>query len=161
MTGLIARVSGQDTGTPARWLPSFIFYSANGKKFTGNDIPKNRSTLFLFVDPGCDHCQKAVHFFSDHSDDLRSANVCIISLSPEPVVLSFLKKWGSSLVGKKNVLMLHDKDNRFISLFKPRKYPGVFLYNKRNELILYEDNTETLFRFVNELKKKELKTFLY
>ena len=64
-----------------------------------------------------------------------------------------MNMFGKGLKGKKNVVLLQDNLNQFISSFKPQKYPSMFLYSAKKKLIDYEDNEETLFRFVNAINK--------
>ena len=62
-----------------------------------------------------------------------------------------MNKYRSNLNGKKNVTLLQDLKNEFIDKFKPRKYPSMFLYSAEKKLIDYEDNPETMFRFIKLL----------
>jgi len=35
--------------------------------------------------------------------------------------------------------------------FKPRKYPSIFLYSAKKELIMYDDNEQNLSRFSQKI----------
>jgi hypothetical protein len=62
-----------------------------------------------------------------------------------------MNKYGISLKDKKNVVILQDTRDEFIQKFRPRRYPALFLYSSRKELILYEDNEQNLFRFIQQI----------
>ena len=139
---------------PAQKLVSFKFYDMAGNAYTNGNVPKNKLTFFLFVDPDCDHCQKAIANYNKSYDEFKETNVYIVSQSSPQSVQSFLKKYAPGLYEKKNVVVLHDKQNTFVDTFQPIRVPGMFLYSKDGKLLLYEDNEETIFRFVNFIKKE-------
>jgi hypothetical protein len=62
-----------------------------------------------------------------------------------------MNKYGSNLKAKKNVTILQDIRNEFIQKFGARKYPSLFLYSTKKELMLYEDNEQNLFRFIQKI----------
>lgn len=142
---------------PAQHIVPFSFYDVHGKAFTNKDITKDKFTFFLFLDPGCEHCQKAIANYSNNYDAFKQTNILIVSESSIAVTQSFLQQYAPVLLHKQNVVILQDKQNTFVNTFQPIRYPGMFLYDKAGKLILYEDNEETIFRFVNFLNKAEKK----
>ena len=140
---------------PAQKIVPFTLYDMSGKAFTDKNIPKDKLTFFLFIDPGCEHCQKAIGNYNKNYESFKQTNIYIISETNLEVLLLFLAKYAPRLSQKKNVTLLEDKKNTFITTFQPIRYPGMFLYDKDGKLLLYEDNEETIFRFVNFLKKEK------
>lgn len=138
---------------PAVTMPSFGFLLKDGKTFTRENIPKDRSSFFMFVDPTCDHCQHAIHQLNTQYQLFSKVNILIISLADHRTLQQFLDKYAIGLLQRKNVVILQDKQNTFISTFGPAKYPAMFLYDKRNRLIRYEDDPNNMSRFVNAIKK--------
>lgn len=147
-------VKGQ---VPAQAVPVFSFLGPDKKTFTNKDLAKDRPLFFLFVDPDCDHCQRAVHTIGEQHAAFRNAAVYVISLDDREKLSLFMDKYGGALKGQKNVLLLQDNLNQFIVRFKPRRYPAMMLYSPKGQLIDYEDNPESVFRIVNRLRPPRTK----
>lgn len=137
--------------TPAQTVPGFQFYRFNKTAFTNNDLSKDKRLFFVFFDADCEHCQKAVTYIGEHYTDFKEAAIYLLTMDDEGKAGRFMEKYGVKLKDKKNVTLLNDKNAEFIYKFKPRKYPSMFLYSKEKQLIAYEDNEESIFRFVNAI----------
>ena len=147
-------VSAQISGRPpAQVIPHFEFFRLNNAPFTDNDLPKDKIIFFMFVDPDCDHCQEAIKQIGEKFQSFRKTAVYIISISGKDKINQFMNTYGSKLKGQKNVTILQDKLQQFISKFNPMRYPSMFLYSPERKLIDYEDNPESVFRFVNTINK--------
>ena len=144
-------LSGQ-AQVPAQTLPAFSFLGPGKQAFTNKDLAQGRPLVFLFVDPDCDHCQRAVHTIGEQHAAFSKAVIYVISLDDREKLSSFMDKYGGALKGQKNVLLLQDNLNQFIVRFKPRRYPAMMLYSPKGQLIDYEDNPESVFRIVNRLR---------
>ena len=64
-----------------------------------------------------------------------------------------METYGSKLKGQKNVTILQDKLQQFITKFNPVRYPSMFIYSPEKKLLDYEDNPELVFRLVNTINK--------
>jgi len=148
---LLSFMLGGQAQVPAQTLPAFNFLGANNQAFTNKDLATGRPLFFLFVDPDCEHCQRAVHTIGEQYKAFRNAAVYVISLDTREKLGSFMDKYGGALKGQKNVLLLQDNLNQFIVRFKPRRYPAMMLYSPKGQLIDYEDNPESVFRIVKAL----------
>jgi hypothetical protein len=142
---------------PAQTIPEFSFLEPNRSIFSQKDIRPDRMAFFVFFDCDCEHCQKAVQYIDQRQQDLKEISIYLISLDEFDKIDQFLLKFGPRLRKAKNVKILRDQNNQFIARFKPIKYPSMFLYSTDRKLIDYEDNEETVFRFINDLKKETRK----
>jgi peroxiredoxin len=147
-------VSAQiSTQPPAQTIPEFKFFRFNNASFTNKDLPQGEMVFLLFFDSDCDHCQNAVKNIGDEYQSFKKIPIFLISIDDQNKINHFMETYGSKLKGQKNVTMLQDKLQQFISKFNPRRYPSMFLYSSEKKLIDYEDNAESVFRLVNTINK--------
>jgi peroxiredoxin len=137
--------------TPAPTVPSFSFRKLDKKEFTSKDLEPGKFLFFVFFDTQCDHCQRSIQYISQHYSQFNKTAIYLITLDSAEKIKPFMNKYGISLKDKKNVMILQDTRNEFIQKFRPRKYPSLFLYSSRKELMLYEDNEQNLFRFIQKI----------
>jgi hypothetical protein len=141
---VFGRLSGQP---PAGVLPEFRFSTMDGRVFTNADLPKGKLLLFVFVDPDCDHCQRAVQKMDEQYGSFGKVAMYFVAAADPGKINVFAKRYAPRLKG----LWLRDADNQFIVRFRPVRYPSLFLYSTDKKLLDYEDNEETIFRIVRSI----------
>jgi peroxiredoxin len=142
--------------TPAQKIPSFTFYTLDKTPLTDKNVTSGKDALFIFFDVTCDHCQHTISTLSKRIAECPKISIYLISLEDKTAVTNFLNQYGKNLINKKNVTVLQDSKNQFITQFGPRKYPSVFLYSKQKKLLLYDDEDQYLekfFKLINPPKK--------
>ncbi|MBB5634189.1 peroxiredoxin [Pedobacter cryoconitis] len=139
--------------TPAAAIPAFQFYKADGKAFTRAQITPGHKSLFVFFDATCSHCQKAMLQLSKKYDEIKKINIYLVSLDQHITMNDFMSKYGKNLIGKKNVLLLEDRDHVFIPLFQPTKYPSLFLYSPKNTIVFNTSGDTELPKLFEAIKK--------
>jgi peroxiredoxin len=137
--------------TPALVLPDFSFNKLDKSVFTEKNIEPNKMVFFFFFDADCEHCQQAMRNINQHAQDYKEVAVYLISMDDKEKINQFINTYGSNLSDKKNVTVLQDLKNEFISKFTPRRYPAMFLYSADKKLLDYEDNEESVFRFSRQI----------
>ena len=143
-----ANVSAQG---PAATIPEFSFFKLNKSPFTNKDLVSGKMIFFVFFDTECDHCQHAIQYINQHAQDFKKTAIYLITLDSQEKITRFINKYGSNLKDKKNITLLQDLKYEFLRKFRPRKYPSMFLYSSKKELILYDDNEQNLFRFSQQI----------
>ncbi|WP_276502797.1 TlpA family protein disulfide reductase [Terrimonas pollutisoli] len=143
-----ANVFGQG---PAETIPEFNFYKLQKGSFTNKDLVPGKMAFFIFFDSDCDHCQHAMQYLNQHYHEFKKAAIHLVTLDDQEKITRFIGKYGNNLKDKKDVTILRDTRNEFIHKFRPRKYPALFLYSAKKELILYDDNEQNLFRFSQQI----------
>jgi peroxiredoxin len=144
-------VSAQYSAPPAPTIPAFNFFKLDKSLFTDKNLAEDKMLFFFFFDADCEHCQHAMMNLNQHYQEYKKAAIYLISVDGQEKISQFINKYGANLNGKKNVTLLQDLKNEFIVKFKPRKYPSMFLYSAEKKLIDYEDNEESMFRFLKQL----------
>jgi len=137
--------------TPAQTIPDFSFSKFDKTSFTNKNLATGKSLFFFFFDCDCDHCQHAMANLNEHYKDYKKAAIYLISLDDEQKIQAFMTKYAPVVNGQKNVTMLQDTRNEFIATFKPIRYPSMFLYSADKKLLDYEDNAESMFRFIKQI----------
>lgn len=140
--------------TPTQILPDFKFFAPGLRVYTDKNLPSSKMLFFVFFESDCEHCQHAIENLSQQFKYFAQTNIYLVSLDSHDKMNYFLNKYGHQLKNQKNVLLMQDSLNQFIVKFKPRRYPAMFLYSADKKLLDYEDNEETLFRFVRFLEQK-------
>lgn len=134
-------------------LPDFNFVRMdNDAPYTQKNILAGKKTFFIFFDTECPHCMQAISEYNDNEKAMNNINMVMITRDPKKDVVPFLKNFGPKLIIKKNVTILSDKNNQFIARFLPRKFPSMFLFNNKNQLMLYSDEEKDIPRFLQLIK---------
>jgi peroxiredoxin len=136
---------------PAQTIPQFNFSNPDGSVFANKDLKQGKLLFFTFFDIECDHCQHAIQYINEHLADFKNAAIYLITLDSKDKIKIFMNKYGNNLLAKKNATILFDTKNEFITKFRPRKYPSLFLYSADQRLIMYDDNEQNLTRFSKKI----------
>jgi peroxiredoxin len=149
---IVALTNVLQAQVPASTIPDFRFLQKSGAAFTRQQLPTGKPLFFAFFDITCDHCQKAMQYLNSHYRELGKAAIYLVTLDPGPSAEAFLGKHAPQLFRLPNTVLLRDTRNQFITLFQPRKYPSLFLYSPKQQLILYSDEEKDLAAFVTKIK---------
>ena len=136
---------------PAKIVPSFTFKRLDKSTFSNHNLESGKFLFFVFFDIECDHCHRSITYINQHYKEFKKTAIYLITLDSAEKIKPFMNKYGIGLKDKKNVVVLQDTKNEFIQKFGPRKYPSLFLYSEKKELMLYEDNEQNLFKFIREI----------
>jgi peroxiredoxin len=150
---LLAGGTNLSAQVPAQKLPAFTFFRLDQQPFTEKNLPKDKMLFFVFFDPACEHCQRTITYINQHYTSFVKAAVILVSMDSLGKINAFIDRYAKQLKAQKNVVVLQDKHYQFITQFKPKKFPAMFLYAAQNQLLDYEDNEETVSRFVNAINK--------
>jgi len=133
--------------TPAQTIPAFTFYKLDKTPFTNKNLTTGKEVLFIFFDVTCDHCQHTISTLSKRISECSKISIYLISLEDKTAITNIFNQYGKNLPTQKNVTILKDSKNQFITQFGPRKYPSVFLYSAQKKLRLYDDEDQYLEKF--------------
>lgn len=138
--------------TPAQKIPDFRFIRKTGAAFTRQDLATGKLVFFVFFDITCEHCRKSMQYLNSHYRELSRTALYLVTMDPGPSAEAFLAAQAPQLAGQPNTLLLRDTRQQFITLFQPRKFPSLFLYSARQQLILYSDEEKDLPVFLAKIR---------
>ena len=146
--GVFGQVGG---ASPAQVLPAFSFVLRDQRIFTNKDLPAGKPLLFVLFDADCPHCQRAVRSIDEQRAAFAKVEIVLVSMDGWDKIDRFVAGFAPHLKELGNARVVRDPQYQFIGRFKPRKFPGMFLFGADGKLIEYEDNEGTVFRFVRVL----------
>lgn len=129
---------------PVQQIPQFLFYKLDKKPFTRQNMPLSKKAFFVFFDADCEHCQHALHEINSKYKRFRNAEIYLVTLDDQRKINKFMTTYGPDLPGKKNVTILQDLRNEFITDFNPRQYPSMLLFSADGKLLMYQDDPQNI-----------------
>lgn len=139
------------TPTPGTAMPKAVFYKADGKTFSTDQIAKGTKSLIILFDATCEHCQRVASNLSKRSKELTGVNLYLVSQDEFRSINYFMDNFGKSLKDMKNVTVLQDRDHVFIPLFHPKQFPSLYLYGKDKNLDFYSSNENDVSKFFTKI----------
>jgi len=137
--------------SPAATIPDFTFFTLNQNPVTPKNLEPGKMAFFVFFDSDCEHCQHAILSINNHYQEFKKTNIYLITLDDRGKINHFIAEYASTLSSKKNVMILQDLKNDFLTKFKPRKYPSMFLFSPVGRLICYEDNEQNILSILKRI----------
>lgn len=144
LTVLFCSLFAESFAQPAETIPDFTLFKQDKTEFTRKDLDSEKLLFFLFFDVKCIHCKQATLAVNKRYAELSNTFIYLVTRDKSEEVSLFLKKNGKKLMDKKNVHLLFDTNNEFVTRFKPKKYPSMFLYSPDKNLIIYKDDPDSI-----------------
>lgn len=150
----ILLILANSASAQVRTIPNFRFVRMdNGADFSNSNITAGKKTFFIFFDTECPHCRRAITEYNKSHLTMNNLNIVMVTRNLKNEVLNFLKTVGPILSTKKNTVLLYDQYNQFIGRFLPRKFPSMFLFDAKRQLMLYSDEESDIPTFIELFKK--------
>jgi thiol-disulfide isomerase/thioredoxin len=125
-----------------RKLPPFSFFRLDSRPFNQQNIQKDRTSVFILFDSGCDHCQKEIPSIGKQYTQLVNCTFYFVSFNETKQISDFMKTYGKDFYEKKNVVVLRDSNRQFLPTFFPEKFPAVFMYTPKGDLSYYRSGNQ-------------------
>jgi peroxiredoxin len=114
-------------------LPSLGFASANGKPFHNDSLRPGTPTVVYHFAPDCEHCQYEAAEIQKNIQGFAQASLVMVTAADSLAATAFARQYG--LMGRHNVHLLLDRQQRFYKTFGTAAVPCFFVYNKSRQLV--------------------------
>ena len=119
--------------TPQPNMPDFAFLQLNANNVYSRDEVKNdKSTLFIFFNPDCDHCQAEAASMKLYKKEFAQHRIIWVAVSDEDKMNTFDDTYQLSAQG---MILLRDVDKKAAKWFAVKDVPTMMVYNKDAELV--------------------------
>ena len=114
-------------------IPAFSYKTIEGKVFSNTDLKENISTVFLYFNSECEHCQSEAQQISDNVEKFANVQLIFISFEDPKKIMAFSTKY--KLDHNDIVTFLCDSKVSFAITFDVNSLPTVVIYDKNKKLI--------------------------
>lgn len=132
-------------------IPAFKLMRLDSTFFEIKDVvQKKRPTVIMIFSPTCSHCQHQTEELTSNIAQLQ--DVTFVLASPYPI--AEIKKFVDDYAINKfpNFHVAYDKGYMLGSFYKLRSLPGIFIYDKKGNLIANFDTNIKIDTLLNALK---------
>jgi hypothetical protein len=117
-----------------RKLPGFRIISIDSSWcINTKNIPNGLSTVFLYFDPDCKHCQKLTKNILQHVNQLKDINLYWVTNGDQGELKHFCKYYHFDTL--KNIVIGEDYEYSFYGAYLPSTVPFIAIYNCRRSLV--------------------------
>ncbi len=116
--------------------------------FGKENIPAGKPVVFIFFDVTCEHCRQSMQYLDTQTGKFKNCQLYLVTMDPGSSAEAFLSTYGPGISRMKNTLLLRDTRRQFIIAFGPKKFPSLFVYSSKQQLLFYCDEEKDLDRFV-------------
>lgn len=143
-------------GQAPKALPKFhqFINYADRSVFTIDSLNKKHKQVFILYDPGCGHCQELGHGLGKtiHQAD-TAISFYFISMVEKEQVDGYINMFAKELKNHSQVVFLYDPQYEFITLFDPKNFPSIYIYDKGSfKLIKHFDGENKIDKLIPYIK---------
>lgn len=144
----ISRLKAQDNA-PLPVVKNFQI--PGGKTFSQDMLQKGVSTLVLYFDPDCDHCQLEASWIAENLEKFKPYNVMWVSWGELEAIDEFQKKYFPKQPAY--MFFMKDMDYAFDKYFGYSEVPSIYVYNRKWQRIASFKNETAPETLLNLLAK--------
>lgn len=114
-------------------LPAFQIHTVpDSTIFKSEELKKNEPVIIMFFSPDCDHCQKETKELLAYKEELKNLQIVMVSHLEYNAIKTFYYDY--NIASMPNIKIGHDKDFALSLQYRPKTYPGIYIYNAKGEL---------------------------
>ena len=134
------------------FIPSFQLMRADSSLFYMKDaIPKKTVAVVIIFSPACSHCQHQAQEITSHMQALSNVHFLFATGYPLSEMKQFISDQGLDRFS--NIVVGQDKGQNLGSFYSIRGLPGIFVYNKKGDLVAEFNTNVTAEALVEAVKK--------
>ncbi|WP_114790849.1 redoxin domain-containing protein [Niabella yanshanensis] len=131
-------------------LPPFNFYTLNNTHFGSDSLIKDKSTVIIYFNTGCEHCQYETNQILKNAETLQKSNFLLVSSESENLLRNFYRQYNLSAFPF--VRLLRDADNIMYQIFGAKSVPTIFIYAKNGHLLKKYDGEVKIEALIDAVK---------
>jgi len=115
-------------------IPAFnVRKVPDSSSFTNNLFQKNKSTVLMFFDPDCDHCQQATKNIIAKIDQFKDVQILMIAI----VEFKYIKKFYTNfkIADYPNITVTRDATFDLPRFYGIHSIPDVYVYDKNGKFL--------------------------
>jgi thioredoxin-related protein len=115
-------------------IPVFnILKVPDSTSFTQKDLAKKKPVVFFFFNPDCDHCHQETKNMIAKIDQLKNAQVLMISILDFNAIKKFHADF--KIADYPNITMARETTTHLPTFFKVHGIPDVYVYDKKGKFL--------------------------
>lgn len=135
------------------FIPSFQLMRPDSSLFYMKDaVPKNHAAVVIIFSPGCSHCRHQAEEITSHMQSLADVEFLFATGYPVNEMSQYINDYG--LDKFPNILVGQDKGLNLGSFYQIKMLPGIFVYNKKGQLVAEFQSNVTADTLSKALNKK-------
>jgi thiol-disulfide isomerase/thioredoxin len=114
-------------------IPAFnIVRVPDSTGFSSRQLIKQAPLVLVFFNPDCDHCQQQVKELLAHKSELKRLQIVMVSALPYSLIKTFYENY--QVASMPNVIMGQDENFVLGGIYKPARYPSLYIYDAGGSL---------------------------
>ncbi len=125
------------------FIPSFKLMKVDSSTFYMKDVAgaKKQPTVVIVFSPSCSHCQHQAEEITSHMKDFENTTFLFVTGYPLTEIQQYINSYG--LDKFPNIYIGQDYGRNLASFYKIKSIPGIFVYNKKGNLVQeYDTNVK-------------------
>ena len=132
LLGTIVLLATTACRKPQPNMPDFAFLQLNGNVYSRDEVRTDKATLFIFFNPGCDHCQAEADSMQRYMPQFAQHRVVWVAVADVDKMQDFDKQ---NHLSQNGMILVRDIDKRAGKWFGIKDVPSSCVYNKDAELV--------------------------
>lgn len=131
-------------------IPAFPLQLPDGHTITKNDLRKSDKTMVFVFSVDCDHCKQLTTEILQHIDRFKKTQILMVTPFKPAQMKEYYDAYNISKYP--NITMASEPTRQIMYFYDLHYFPGLYIYNKKQELIKGFEGTVKLDSLLHYLK---------